>query len=66
MKLKKHVQSQPKGTQGKLADDLEISPSWFSKMVNQRSLLSPAIAVARDYLTKGKLTQKDVRPDIFY
>jgi hypothetical protein len=35
-------------------------------MVNERSLPSPAIAVAIAYLTKGKLTRKDIRPDIFY
>jgi DNA-binding transcriptional regulator YdaS (Cro superfamily) len=65
MKLKKYIQSKPKGTQGELADSLDISRSWFSKIVNERRLPSPALAVAKSHVTEGRVKRKDLRPDIF-
>ena len=65
MKLKKYLRSQLRGTQGRLAEDLNISKSWLSKIVNERVLPSPVLTVAISHKTKGKVARKELRPDIF-
>jgi DNA-binding transcriptional regulator YdaS (Cro superfamily) len=65
MKLKKYLESQLRGTQGRLAEDLNISKSWLSKIVNERVLPSPVLAVAISHITEGKVTRNELRPDIF-
>jgi DNA-binding transcriptional regulator YdaS (Cro superfamily) len=54
-----------RGAQAALSRELGISKTWMSQITNGRKLASPEVARAIEVATKGKVTRKDVRADIF-
>jgi DNA-binding transcriptional regulator YdaS (Cro superfamily) len=48
-----------------MASDLKISNTWLSLVISGRKLPSPTLAIEISQYTKGKVTKKSLRPDIF-
>jgi DNA-binding transcriptional regulator YdaS (Cro superfamily) len=48
-----------------MARALNISKTWLSLIVSGKELPSPALAVAISGMTKGKVSRKTLRADIF-
>lgn len=65
MTLQEYFTTQPHGAKAAMARDLGISKTWLSLIVSGRELPSPALAVALSHYTKGKVSRKTLRADIF-
>ncbi len=65
MTLNEFFEKQPHGSKATMAKELGISKTWLSLIISGRELPSPALAVAISNYTKGKVTRKLLRPDIF-
>lgn len=65
MTLQEYFLSQPRGAKTAMARALGISKTWLSLIVSGKELPSPALAVALSHYTKGKVSRKTLRADIF-
>jgi DNA-binding transcriptional regulator YdaS (Cro superfamily) len=63
--LQKFLQEQPRGEMTKMAAHIEVSKSWLSLVAHEKRIPSPMLAIAISAYTKGKVSRKDLRPDIF-
>ena len=48
-----------------MATKLGVSKTWMSLVISGRALASPELSVAIERYTKGQVTRKTLRPDIF-
>jgi DNA-binding transcriptional regulator YdaS (Cro superfamily) len=53
------------GAKSDMAEVLGISRTWLSQIINGSRLPSPALAKDIEKYTKGKVSRKVLRPDIF-
>ena len=65
MTLKEYFDTKPHGSKAAMAKALDISKTWLSLVISGRVVPSPALAVAISNYTKGKVSRKLLRPDIF-
>jgi DNA-binding transcriptional regulator YdaS (Cro superfamily) len=65
MTLQEYFANQPHGAKSAMARALGISKTWLSLVISEKALPSPALAVAMSHYTKGKVTKKTLRSDIF-
>lgn len=63
MKLKDYLKKH--GATGKLAQEVEVTRTWLSLVANDRRLASAILAVKIERATKGKVTRKDLRADLY-
>jgi DNA-binding transcriptional regulator YdaS (Cro superfamily) len=65
MTLREFFDKLPHGAKTTMASDLKISKTWLSLVISGRKLPSPALVIAIHRYTKGKVSKKILRPDIF-
>lgn len=65
MTLKEYFATLPKGAQKDLAKKLQISTTWMTLVTNGHEVPSVALAVLIEQVTEGKVTRKELRPDVF-
>jgi DNA-binding transcriptional regulator YdaS (Cro superfamily) len=65
MTLREFFEKLPHGAKTTMASDLKISNTWLSLVISGRKLPSPTLAIEISQYTKGKVTKKSLRPDIF-
>ena len=65
MTLKDYFKDKPRGTQIELARKLGVSKTWMSQLVNGREVPSAGLALMIEKFTKGAVTRKALRPDLF-
>ena len=65
MTLEEYFRDKPRGAKIELARKLGISKTWMSLMVSSRVVPSPALALMIEKFTKGAVTRKALRPDLF-
>lgn len=63
MDLKTYLSTSERGSQARLAKDLEVSPSYLSQMAGGDTSISPARCVAIEHATSGAVTRQDLRPN---
>jgi DNA-binding transcriptional regulator YdaS (Cro superfamily) len=59
MDLKTYIQESPRGTAARLAEFMEIAPSYLTQMASGQAPISPARAVEIEIGTNGAVTRKD-------
>lgn len=64
MQLKDYLGSK-RGEQRRLANALNISPTWMNLLVSGKRDCSPELALAIEQATGGQVTRKELRPDLF-
>jgi DNA-binding transcriptional regulator YdaS (Cro superfamily) len=65
MTLQEYFLTKPRGTKVAMARGLGITKNWLSQLLNGSKVPSPALAVAIHKYTKGAVSKKDLRSDIF-
>jgi DNA-binding transcriptional regulator YdaS (Cro superfamily) len=65
MTLKNYFKGKPRGSISDMAEMLDVSRTWFSLIINGRAAPSPSLSVTIERLTKGQVTRKTLRPDLF-
>lgn len=65
MTLQEYFIDQPRGAKVKMARALGVTKNWVSQLLTGEKRPSPALAVAISKYTKGVVTKKNLRPDIF-
>ena len=65
MTLQEYFQGKPRGAQIELAKKCGISKTWMSLLVNAREVPSAGLALMIEKHTKGAVTRKVLRPDLF-
>lgn len=65
MTLKQYFEGEPHGSKKDFSDRLEISPTWLSLIINGSRKPSAALARKIEKATKGQVTAKSLRPDLF-
>jgi DNA-binding transcriptional regulator YdaS (Cro superfamily) len=65
MTLQEYFATQPHGSKAAMARALGISKTWLSQIISGSKIPSPALAVALSNYTKGKVSRKALRADIF-
>jgi DNA-binding transcriptional regulator YdaS (Cro superfamily) len=65
MTLEEYFRDKPRGVKADLARELGISKTWMSLLTSGRSVPSPELAHLIERLTKGQVTRKELRPDVF-
>jgi DNA-binding transcriptional regulator YdaS (Cro superfamily) len=65
MKLHKYFDDEPRGAKQELAARLGITPTWMGLLISGRRQCSAELAKRIEKATKGKVTRKDLRPDLF-
>ena len=65
MTLKEYFATLPKGAQKDLAKKLQISTTWMTLVTNGHRIPSVPLAVLIEQATEGKVTRKELRPDVF-
>jgi hypothetical protein len=65
MTLQDYFTDKPHGAKAAMAKTLKISKTWMSLLISGKQFPSPALAIAISHYTKGKVTKKILRPDIF-
>ena len=63
MKLKTYIDKSERGTAKRLADALEVSPSFLSQMASGYAPISPARAVKIEQETGGLVSRKEMYPN---
>ena len=63
MNLKEYFEKSPRGVAKKLAETLEISPSYLSQLAADTAPMPPQLAVKIEQATEGQVTRKDLYPD---
>ena len=65
MTLKEYLETQPWGTQRDLCKLLGVSKTWLSLITNGHRVPSAHLAYQIEQQTDGRVTRKDLRPDLF-
>ena len=65
MTLKDYFKDKPRGAQVELARKLGVSKTWMSLLVSGREQPSAGLALMIEKFTKGQVTRKSLRPDLF-
>jgi len=65
MTLTEFFLEKPRGAKAEMAKKLGVSKTWMSLVISGRYLASPELSVAIERYTKGQVTRKILRPDIF-
>ena len=64
MQLREYLGTR-RGEQRRLANLLNISPTWMNLLVSGKRDCSPELALAIELATNGKVTRQELRPDLF-
>lgn len=65
MTLQEYFIDQPRGAKVKMARALGITKNWVSQLLTGEKRPSPALAVAISKYTKGVVSKKQLRPDLW-
>lgn len=65
MTLQQFFSNKPRGAQIELARKCGISKTWMNLLTSGREVPSPELALLIEKFTKGAVTRKTLRPDIF-
>lgn len=65
MTLQEWFAKQPRGAKSQMAQAINISKTWLSLIISGQKRPSPMLAVAISAHTKGKVSRKSLRSDIF-
>ncbi len=65
MTLQEYFSKQPRGAKVKMAQTLGVTKNWLSQILSGEKRPSPVLALAISKYTKGAVTKKNLRPDIF-
>jgi DNA-binding transcriptional regulator YdaS (Cro superfamily) len=65
MTLTEFFEDKPRGAKIAMARKLGVSKTWMSLVISGRQLASPELCGAIERYTKGQVTRKTLRPDIF-
>ena len=65
MTLQQFFSNKPRGAQIELARKCGISKTWMNLVTSGREVCSPELALLIEKYTKGAVTRKTLRPDIF-
>jgi DNA-binding transcriptional regulator YdaS (Cro superfamily) len=65
MTLNEYFQQLPRGSKTKLAKAVNVSKTWLALVINGHRIPSAELSVDIERATKGKVTRKELRPDIF-
>lgn len=65
MTLQEYFKDKPRGSQIALARKLGVSKTWMSLLVSGRESPSAGLALMIEKFTKGAVTRKSLRPDLF-
>jgi len=65
MQLDEYLKGKPRGTTAGLAARLGITKTWMSLIVSRRRKPSPELAVLIEEHTCGKVTRRELLPEIF-
>lgn len=65
MTLQDYFRDKPRGSQVALARKVGVSKTWMCLLVSGREVPSAALALMIEKLTKGDVTRRSMRPDLF-
>jgi hypothetical protein len=65
MTLIEYFQDKPRGSKVKFAKEVNVSKTWLSLVINGLRIPSAELSVDIEKASKGKVTRKELRPDIF-
>ena len=65
MTLTEFFETKPRGAKAEMARKLGLSKTWMSLVISGKKLASPELSAAIERQTKGQVTRKILRPDIF-
>ena len=65
MTLTEFFATKPRGAKAEMARKLGVSKTWMSLVISEKKLASPELSAAIERQTKGQVTRKTLRPDIF-
>jgi DNA-binding transcriptional regulator YdaS (Cro superfamily) len=65
MTLQEFFDEKPRGAKVAMAKALGISKTWLSLIISGKEIPSPVLAVAISNYTRGKVSRKTLRPDVF-
>ena len=65
MTLEEYFSNKPRGAKIALARKLGVSKTWMSLLVSGRETPSAGLALMIEKFTKGEVTRKTLRPDLF-
>ena len=65
MNLKSYFKQQPYGAKSLFAEKLGITPTWLGLLIRKARRPSAALAKRIEKATKGEVTARDLRPDLF-
>lgn len=65
MTLTEYFADKPRGSKTKMAKDLNLSKTWLSLVISNRVVPSVLLTIEICRYTKGKVSRKVLRPDIF-
>lgn len=65
MTLSEYFQTLPRGAKTSMCNELKITRTWLSLLCSNRRRPSPMLSVAIDKYTRGAVTARDLRPDLF-
>jgi DNA-binding transcriptional regulator YdaS (Cro superfamily) len=65
MNLKQFFKNEPYGSKKLMAEKLGITPTWLGLLMRKARRPSPELANKIEKATKGLVTAKELRPDIF-
>lgn len=65
MTLQEFFNNKPRGAQVELARRCGISKTWMNLLTSGREVPSPELALLIEKFTRGAVTRKTLRPDIF-
>ena len=65
MTLEEYFRDKPRGAKIELARKLGVSKTWMSLLVSGREVPSAGLALMIEKFTKGQVTRKSLRPDLF-
>ena len=65
MNLRQYFKQEPYGAKKEFAQKIEITQTYLGMLIKKTRKPSPALSVKIEKATKGLVTAKELRPDIF-
>ena len=65
MTLEKFFENKPRGSKIAMARAIGISKTWLSLVISGRASASPELCVLIERYTKGAVSRRNLRPDVF-
>ncbi len=65
MTLREYFENQPRGSKAKMARTLGITRNWVSQLIAGERRASAELVVEIYKYTRGKVSKKHLRPDLF-